>query len=226
VSIKIPILSEWNVCTPSVFRFLNLEYVDEFFKDGSLRINSISRFQKHSDEQRRDRGEGIQLFVHNTNENGGQAITTWVKVEKAYVLSCTMQFDSGLMKRFNTDSYIRINETTSFGSVVARHIPGFKVGFEGHCLYQDKKISLFDAGFIDTKPFLDPNIPEEVRASSVEQFVFSNLRHIPYFLKDKRYRHQCEYRFVRITGDETPDYIDIKVPEALQFCEKQNPLLE
>ena len=63
------VLGNWKVCTPVTFRLLDSKHVDSFFIDGSLRLSSFSRFHKHSDEQRLDRGEGRTFFVHKTNKN-------------------------------------------------------------------------------------------------------------------------------------------------------------
>lgn len=226
MTVKIPLISDWNIITPTVFRFMKSEHVNTFFNDGELRISSISHFRKYSDEQRTDTGEGTLMFVHNTKEKGGQAIKAWATVEKAYVLSCTMLFTSSLMKKFNADSYIKIKDTTNFGAAITRHIPGFKMGFEGPCLYQSKKIFLTDLGYIDTTPFLDPNTPDGINTEALNTFIFSSLKHIPYFLKDKRYMHQCEYRFIWITEEINSDYVHIRVPEALRFCDKPDTLLE
>ena len=38
---------------------MDAEYVESFFRDGSLRLSSFARFAKHPDEQLRDKAEGI-----------------------------------------------------------------------------------------------------------------------------------------------------------------------
>lgn len=53
--IKLPVVTaEWNICTPSLFRFLDKEYVNAFFKDGTLRISSFAQFRKYKDVQSQD----------------------------------------------------------------------------------------------------------------------------------------------------------------------------
>jgi hypothetical protein len=133
--IKFPLVTDWNICTPSLFRFLDQEYVDSFFKEGSLRLSSFSRFHKHNDEQRLDKKEGRTMFVHRTNQGGGQAITARATHGvNAYVLCITMRYDKSLIESFGCNSCFRITNSTNFGMAIARHIPGLKSAFEGPCL--------------------------------------------------------------------------------------------
>ena len=45
-------------------------------------------------------------------------------------------------------------------------------------------------------------------------------------LKDKIFSHQVEYRYVWIVRNKEADFLDIKVPESVHFCEKPNELME
>jgi len=237
--LRIPILlAYWNVCTPTLFRFMDLKYVDAFFTDGSLRISSFSRFHKHKDEQRMDKGEGKALFVHTTEQRGGQSLTACIEQgTNAYILSTTMRYDQDFLNVFNTDSYMRINDSSAFGMAIAKHIPNLITGHEGSCLYQESKIIYRDLGYIDINQFRDPNNPQPVIDQEeipydglplpsdnplLKEYIFSNVGHYAMFLKDKIFAHQCEYRFIWAIKDDAADYLDIKVPEAIQFCEKPN----
>jgi hypothetical protein len=225
--IKLPLITDWNICTPTLFRFLESEFVDSFFKDGSLRLSSFANFKKHKDEQRLDVKEGKTMFVHRTNQGGGQTITAWATHGvNAYVLCAAMRYDKELMKSFNCDSYIRINNSTQFGMAVARHIPGVIAAFEGHCLYQEMKIVEQDIGYIDINQFRDPKNPENLNKQALNNFIVSRMQHYPLFLKEKSYAHQSEYRFVWITRNKINDFLDLKVPEAVQYCTKPNSVNE
>jgi hypothetical protein len=50
------------------------------------------------------------------------------------------------------------------------------------------------------------------------------LGHVPFFLKDKSFADQSEYRLGWMVSQPrpVPPYIDIKVPEAIRFCSKPN----
>lgn len=241
--IRLPLLlSEWNICTPTLFRLMDSKYVDAFFADGSLRISSFSKFHKHADEQRLDKGEGKTMFVHRTNQRGGQTITAWtIQGANAYVLSTSMRHDQDLLHSFNSDSYIRIKDSSAFGMAIARHIPHLVAGFEGACLYQERKIIKRDLGYIDLNQFQDPQNPlpvidqKEIPYSGLPlpsnnpkltDYILSQLGHYSMFLKDKIFAHQSEYRFIWVTANNTEDYLDIKVPEAIQFCEKPSLITE
>jgi len=140
--IKIPVVTtEWHICTPSLFRFLDKEHVDAFFKDGTLRISSFAQFHKYKDEQRQDKHEGEAYFVEQTKEKGGQTIEIFSKHgNNVYVLSSSMRYDKELANLFKCDSYIRIKEPTNFGITIAKHIPNLITAFEGPCNYQAMKI--------------------------------------------------------------------------------------
>lgn len=247
MSITIPLVTYfWNIITPTLFRYLDKKYVDDFLKDGSIRISSIEQFRKHKDEQRLDRGEGRIMVSHNlpeANEGKGGNITAWILYDKkAYVLSTTTKVDKELMKSFNTDSYIRIQNSTNFGMEIAKHIPGFTAGFEGFCSYHTSKILSVDLN-IDLKQFLkNPDIePQTIENSEplpgqldneafdiekIRQFLVNNAKHLPLFMKDKSFVNQVEYRFVWLTNIEPNNFLDIKIPEAIKLCSGPLPFDE
>lgn len=225
--ITLPLVINWNLCTPNLFRYLSSEFVDAFFADGSLRISSFSQFHKHKDEQRLDQREGKTMFVHRTSQGGGQTITAWATHGvNAYVLCFSMRYDKELMDAFGCDSYFRISNSTNFGMAVARHIPGLVASFEGPCLYQDKKIIEQDLGYIDINQYRSLENPEQLSKDLLNEFIVSKMSHYPLFLKDKRFAPQVEYRYVWIVRNKANDFLDLKVQEALQFCEKPNELTE
>jgi len=225
--ITVPIVYSWEICTPVVFRFLPDEHVRQFFTDGSLRLSSFSQFKKHNDEQRLDAREGKTFFVHRTQQGGGQTLTAHASHGyNAYVLCGTIRHDEELSKAFGCNSYIRINNPTEFGAKVARHIPGFMVGAEGFCLYQDKKIIERDLGYIDLTQFVDPSSHSEPNKERIRQFINDQMKHYPFFLKDSSYSHQVEYRLVWITSSPVQNFLDIKVPEAIPICTGPNSLTE
>ncbi len=251
MTINIPLVTSfWNISTPTLFRYMNKNFVDDFFKDGSIHISSFDQFRKHKDEQRLDIGEGRIMVAHNfptANLGKGQAVNAWVLYDKkAYVLSTSIIFDKKLMESFNVDSYLRIHDSTNFGMEIARKIPGLIGAFEGFCLYQKNKIFYRDLN-IDLSQFQKqpekkvsdmklvkqlPGLPDgqidngEYDMEKLGQFLVNNARHYPLFLKEESFKMQCEYRFVWLTSIETKDYLDIKVPEAIRHCSTPNWLVE
>ena len=41
-----------------------------------------------------------------------------------------------------------------------------------------------------------------------------------FFVKRSRFAAECEYRLLWMTGQPVGPFIDIKVPEAIQFCRR------
>ena len=223
--ITLQVSSPWNVNTPVLFRFLDNTFVEQFFNDGSLRLSSFQNFKKHTDEQRLDKNEGQTFFVHRTSQNGGQTLEALAEHGRdAYVLCGAMRFEKNLMTSFGCNSYIRINDTTKFGMAISRHIPGFVAGMEGACLYQENKIIEKDLGYIDLNALKTES--GAVDMSKMSSIINQKMRHYPYFLKDKFYSPQLEYRLLWIVNSQIDDYIDIKVPEATQFCSRPSELTE
>jgi hypothetical protein len=223
--IALQISSPWNVCTPTLFRFLEKQFVDQFFQDGTLRLSTFDKFKKHEDEQRLGKQEGKITFVHRTSQRGGQTLEAFAAHgQNAYVLCGAMRFENELMDAFNCDSYIRINDPTKFGMAISKHLPGFIAGFEGPCLYQANKIIEKDLGYIDLNSFKTQT--GQVDMNKLQSFINHHMSFYPYFLKDKSYSHQMEYRLLWLTSSETNDYIDIKAPEAIQFCSMPSNLTE
>jgi len=128
------------------------------------------------------------------------------------------------MENFDCDSYIRINDPTKFSMAISKHIPGFVAGFEGPCLYQSNKIIEKDLGYVDLNKFR--NNSGQVDRNMVNSFVSHHMSFYPFFLKDTCYAHQLEYRLLWLSNAEINEHIEIKVPEAIQFCTKPNKLTE
>jgi hypothetical protein len=220
-----PFTCPWFICTPTLFRYLPSRYVDAFFEDGSLRLSSFAEFKRHKDEERLDPKEGEVSFFHTTEERGGQTLFARMNHgHDAYVVSAAMRHDKELMRSFGCDSYIRINDPTQFGTLVAQHIPGFRAGAEGPCLYQGMKIMQRDLGYLDSARLSDPKNPDQEDEKVVERLVNEQTKHYPLFMKDQRYAHQVEYRLLWITFSDVEGFLDIKVPEAIPLCSRPDPL--
>lgn len=112
-----------------------------------------------------------------------------------------------------------------FGIRVAR-VPALDAGAEGPCLCQDKKIIERDLGYIDIINFADPADPSKPDRDRLERFIDDQMKHYPFFLKDRSCSHQVEYRLLWITSSLAGEFVDIKVPDAVPFCSRPNSLTE
>lgn len=224
--ITVNILSPWQYCSPFLYRYLESEYVENFFLDGSMRLSSFKRFRKHKDEERLDLKEGKSMYSARTSANGGQTIEALAEHGmNAYVLCTTMRLVSSVQESFKTDSFFRIDNSTEFGIEISRQIPGFVTGFEGPCIYQEKRIVTTDSGYVDTNSLRGPSAMPTPSGTRLEEHILSSMGHRPLFLKEASFSHQMEYRFVWIVDHEPEDFWDIKVPRGRSHCQHSNDLM-
>lgn len=217
--VNLQFTSPWNLFTPLVYRYLQAEYVEAFFEDGSLRLSSVETFAAHPDEQRNDPSEGKANFFHRTEAGGGQTIVAHVEQgQNAYILCGSAYCSPDLTDAFGCDSYIRINDTTAFGQAVSRHIPGFVGGAEGLCRYQSARAFERDLGFVDginvTLPDGSPGYDQERLLGVLNQAIGI----VPLFEKEVGFASQAEYRFIWFSSGPASPILNIKVPEARELC--------
>lgn len=219
---QVQFLSTWTVMTPQPYRYLDREYVEAFFAEGTLQLSSFAKFAQHEDEQRRDEYEGVTGVVVRANQGEMKTIAARVQMGyDAYVLCASSYFSENLMHRFGCDSHFRINDTTGFANAVSRHIPGFAHGTEGLCVYEENPGILRDVemGFSMSTEETDGQLtydPDEL------QRIRDSLRQtaglLPVFLKKADFADQAEYRMVWFTQAMADETLTIRVPEARQFC--------
>lgn len=219
--LNIPIAKPWSVKLPTLYRYMEQRWVDEFLATGSLRLSSFRKFAKHTDEERHDAGEGMAGM--NINYGGGQHLAgVGFFGSEAYVLSTSTVQSTDLMKQFaGSDGYFKIKDSVAFAAAVSAHIPGFMFGYEGLCIYESARLVTGDYA----KPLMPVPPPDseneaEKYFADMEQKIHKDTQLAPYFMKPLKYVHQSEYRFVWCASQPTQETIDIVCPEARQFCEK------
>lgn len=209
------IVTPWSVFTPTVFRLMERQYVERFFDTGELLLSSFDRFSSHPDEERKDE-EGKNIIVGRGNSSTVFAVTG--HGNDAYVLCSTAcQPTEDLMQAFKADAAIQIFDSTAFASVVTKHIPGVRQGFEGYCYYTDRsvecKITDFDIDHLKSHPE-DKNLD----LNRLSGFILNMAGLSVFFRKRVRFRHQLEYRWVWVTSRKTAETLVVHVPEAREFC--------
>lgn len=209
------ILTPWSIFTPVVFRMMNRQYVQQFFETGELMLSSFTRFSLHTDEERKDQ-EGKNVLVGRGNASTVLAATQ--HGSDAYIMcSAACRPSIELMHAFGADAAIQIFDTTSFGSVIAKHIPGVRQGFEGYCYYSDTslevKLNDFDIEHLKAHPE-DQNLDLNKIGGPVLNMAGLSV----FFRKKTRFQHQLEYRWVWTTSQTTIDTLVIHAPEAREFC--------
>ena len=210
----------WHVRQPEVTRLMAPQYVDAFFKDGSLRLSSMAQFRSYPDEERGDPREG-ERHARHTNATGSQFIfiNTAPAGGNAYVLSFTASPHLEELGKFGTDG-IRVKSTFQFAAAIAASLPDFAEGVEGPCIYTDAMVLDRNVG-----PLGDTFFPKDggLRIGGHDQAqALAQMQAGPefYFKKRTKYFKQCEYRMVWLVTSGVPPFIDLKCPDAVQFCER------
>jgi hypothetical protein len=252
----------WQVKTPTVYRYLEQEYIDKFFEEGIIQLSSFAQFAEHEDEARNDSDEGVNIMTVEGDDRC--IISVGAAGMDAYVFCGSTIASESLMKEFGVDGYFKINDTRSFAKEIAKSleksddIKRVKKGVEGFCEYTDgNRIrkeaeieipeSLSDGDYDgfrferseeevpeplkgrrdenttqeeppgDLKNITDD---EEISVENIEAQINQAVGHDPLFIKDERFQEQSEYRWLWHIDGEMSSTIQIKCPEALEYCEK------
>jgi len=212
----------WTIVTPQAYRYLNRRWVEDFFRDGSLRLSSFSRFAEHEEEQLRDENEGRAGFVARATTGQMKTVTTRIEMgSEAYVLCGSSYYSKDLAAHFRRDSYIRIDNTLEFANAVSRHIPGFSEGMEGLCIYEENPGVLRDSdtGFSLPTEMHDGHATyNPADFQRLTDYIPNSAGLQPLFLKNAKDAWQAEYRLLWFTQSTMAPTWDIKVPEARRFC--------
>jgi len=192
--ITVPIVRNWHLRTPELYRYMDQKYIDEFFETGNLRLSTFHTFAQHADEQRRDTEEG-----HNTLVGLGDGHTIMARTQHAHnclILSTSTVADEGLMEAFETNGYFSIKNSTGFGTAIANRLPGFLEGIEGFCIYAEQRMI---KRRLDSFTLDDLKQAPESPSLSLDK-IFALTAQIGgadvLFVNHIRFRHQNEYRFV------------------------------
>jgi hypothetical protein len=210
----------WTVLRPRLYRFLEAQYVEAFFKDGSLRLSSFGQFAKHPDEQRKDRHEG-----HGTRMGLGTNLTISTvqgRGHDCYVLCGSLNNTENVRKLFpHADAGFVIDDITAFANVISTKIP-YVGGLEGFAIYQDETSITKNLGDI-TASALDEKYknPDGTMKMEMLQDIMNAVGGPEeFFVKHSKYAPQYEYRLLWMTGREVQPFIDIKAPEEIEFCRR------
>jgi len=131
----------WQIKTPTVYRYLEQEYIDKFFDEGVIQLSSFTQFAEHEDEARNDSDEGVNIITLRGEDS--TIISVGAAGMDAYVFCGSTIASESLMNEFNVDGYFKINDTRSFAKEIAKSleqtgdIKRVKKGVEGFCEYTD-----------------------------------------------------------------------------------------
>jgi hypothetical protein len=210
---------QWQIVRPRLYRHLDAKYVEDFFRDGSLRLSSFAQFAKHPDEQLRDTREGFGSRFGL----GTQATIAMVsgRGHACYVLCATLHNTEAVRKVFNTGACIAIDNVLAFANAVSLKLPYFTGGLEGPVMYQDNTTINKNIGAMKPEEFMEQYKNPDGSGYKMEmlQAMAGLVGGIEeYFVKHSSHAQECEYRLLWTTGQTAEPFVDIKVPEARQFC--------
>lgn len=220
LTFQVPFQRRWEILRPRVYRWLEKKYVDAFFEDGTLRLSSFSQFSKHGDELRKDSEEGSG--VREATGHGLTVIMSSARGRDCYVLCGSTMHTNEIAQSLNQyDACFVIDDTVQFAMAVALKLP-FVGGVEGAVIYKDSTVISRSFGGMNYDELV---APYRLSDGTFDMKMIADLGNRlggveELFIKNSRFANQFEYRFLWCTGSTVPDHIDVKVPEARQFCRR------
>jgi hypothetical protein len=121
-----------------VIKMTKREYVDAFFRDGTLRLGTFSYYNRFDHEEIGDNTEGSFILV-------GQHPPTTAFVEISggfnnYVFCCySGDADDACIRRFGYDASYRILDVNAFASAIQKRIGAVNYWFS-ECVYSKDKV--------------------------------------------------------------------------------------
>jgi hypothetical protein len=214
-------ITQWQIVRPRVHRWLQAQYVAQFFLDGSLRLSSFRQFARHKDEHRKDEAEGRGVRVGLGNDSTIFVVSS--RGDNCYILCGTTNESASLQSQCfgDYDACFIIDNPTLFAQAVAMKLPQFSGGFDGACIYREDAAMMImrDIGDEDLlKPYKKADGSYDMSALAAIAARLGGFEEM--LVKRERYAVQREYRFVWSVNQPTEEYIDVKVPEAHAFCRR------
>lgn len=226
-------IAESKLRTLSLYRYTTKEFMELFFDTGRLRLNSlrIYRAERKPDHQMNveveDRQEGKAVIVTNSSEanekdfsSGFLNLSTSLTYSEA--LRQTFEVAAGGDKRYGV---FEIHKPIPFGQAIAARIHErypLQHILAGKCDYveqRDKTLDTHDPRLLEDEANKEVlsylTAPNNYQGRSVQDVVKV------FFLKEKQLEHQSEFRYLwKSDALAVRDYLDIEVPEAIQYCRK------
>jgi len=225
--ISVQAVKPYNFLLPSPFRYIEREYLTDFFEKGILRISSFNRFRNYSDEIRGDQREGQGNFLGHDPDYRVQFVVQTDDFDNSYMLSTSLLFKSELFETFNCDACFQILDPIGFSVAISNSLTGFIQSVNGFCQYEKERLIKTEFPSVDMLDFRNEEGAMLIGDKKMRQRVqeISKTGYEKLFLKEIKYQDQVEYRFIWIIDPKyhtMSDYIDLNCPEAIQFCKIVN----
>tara|TARA_R110000751_G_scaffold125869_3_gene227617 strand:+ start:8428 stop:9090 length:663 start_codon:yes stop_codon:yes gene_type:complete len=206
----------WSIKKEPIYRILDdVKWMENFFETGELMLSCFNNFKSYKDEMQGDLEEGHGV-LGNTDEKGNVSAYIYDSGSNAYVMSTTTVLTDIVKKDFKGKCAIKIMHPTYFALEISKKLPYVLSGLEGHCDYLNTRVHFLEKEVEYKKSF--EKLDFENDRNSIELFKeMTNGKEL--FLKDKKYRHQNEYRLIWFSKEYVNESVVIKCPEARSFCE-------
>jgi hypothetical protein len=202
---------------PFLYRYENQKYIDIFFENGELFISSFHNYKKYKDNELGDIDEGKSMnFAKSDNDlTLGSYVTTGMN---EYSFCTSTILDESLFNTFSRNSVFRIKDPLNFILEITRSLQRVHQVMHGQCLYLDQRMLTKNVSGVNMESLKSKeggiSFEKLIQVSNYVQGLDA------YFLKQKKYQHQSEYRILWQTDREVKNGIVIYCPEAIQYCEK------
>jgi hypothetical protein len=221
-----------------VYRYMKQKHIDNFFRDGTLKLSSFSSNGGELTPEGisvNERLYGVKAPIRNNIRNDSREGThKWIIFSRdrktKIVRGVEELFDTTRMlcaskkldlefycNRFAVDGCLRITNTLGFGYEVSKVLKGYSTGLEGMVEYSDRDYSVL---FLENHPELPDLKSEQPPMEDFQKYlhVIGELSLGQFFLKPQIFQLEDEYRFSWKCAS-NHDYI-IKCPEASKYCEQ------
>jgi hypothetical protein len=209
--------------TPTVYRYMPKQFVDDFFNHGKLRIGSFKKFKQNEDIQKGDKSEGNAYIVGSSGTHSFMSVANYGS--DAFVLSTSLVISNDLQTLFESDDCIVITDPVNFAIEVSKKIEHFRGLLVGACRYQPNKTIQRNIPNIDIDSLKVSEMDQSIDMNKLFSISSTGAGDDVYFNKLMIHSPQQEYRFIWFTWDgDVPDSIDITCPEAKKYCRRLNEL--
>ncbi|MER8532105.1 hypothetical protein NKH61_05235 [Mesorhizobium sp. M1005] len=206
-----------TIFVPPLRRILPRQYVDAFWAGGVLRLSNFATFAKLDGASQRDSTEGHATIVQNDKESDRSYMAHSSIGQNAYVLSFTSR--TRLPEEFG-DAAMEIIEPIGFCGDIANMIPGCTSAMIGPCIYVDEKVLSSGGPVPSVEDFRLGDGSTNLSLNKVMAHFQSLQGPQSYFLKDRVYEDQSEFRMIWETISVVNDPLLINVPSLMNHCKK------
>jgi hypothetical protein len=219
-----------RLASGSVYRHLEQEWVEDFFRTGSLRLTTLAQCREHEISNRADPRDGrIDFSIRDDSQMMAGVNKAGLR---SYMLCASRSCAEPIQRRFNTDSWIEILDVAGFSNAVAKAINCAGEPLFGCCRYVDRKevnekaespisncfASFHEAAHNPTADISDISSEFAKANDQMAQLAEGPLGDKVYFMKDRPYEVEEEFRFVWPVDHAVDDPKVFSCPGALQFC--------